>query len=586
MVEIPKKDGVAQCTLELFEDTYGDRHLVHGVVAKWAKEKPNAIAIIDAEDGREVSWAEFDQSTTAVALKLLDMGFEKGDIFVSTLPLLVEHIFIEYACFKIGVLFVPLDLRLKPPEVIRSVKILGDRVKAYAFLGKVTVAGNEVDFGPLGAAVKQNCPNVEYLVQFCKPDEAVEGAVSIYDLGAQAKELALAELGKGPAKSELLQKFGAVSASITENDGCLVIYTTGSTGLPKPALLSHRGITCQNMCLAHGFGMDEEERMLVNLPPSHVGCQTEQMMTPWFMGGTDVILHVFDPAKSLQAIQDYKVSAFGQIPALFALEWRLPNYDEYDLSSLKFALYGGQAVTRQFLEKLSTMAEKFGSGMGLTETSGFCTYTPLDGTVDDILAGLGHDMPVYPMTIRAPMNEDGSAGDELPDGEIGELCYKGPQTFLRYINNPEATKKTISTDGWLYSGDLGYKDEKGLHLSGRAKFVIKPKGYQVFPPQVEDALASFDGVVNAAVIGIQHDVFSEGIVALVEVKPDAAVTEADLKAHMKEAVAAYMRPLLYVFLKPGEIPLNRVAKTDYLECKKIAQQAVDEARAAGGWDKA
>src|SRR5690606_26869775 len=156
-----------------------------------------------------------------------------------------------------------------------------------------------------------------------------------------------------------------------ENDGAQVIYTTGSTGLPKPALLSHRNITCQNMCLAGGFDMRESPRMLVNLPPSHVGCQTEQLMTRLFSGGRAVILHIFDAEKSLRAIQDYQIDCFGQIPALFAMQWRLPNYRDFDLSSLRFALFGGQQVSRQFLEQLSQMAPNFGGGLGLTEMAGF-----------------------------------------------------------------------------------------------------------------------------------------------------------------------------------------------------------------------
>ncbi|MCK5346667.1 MAG: AMP-binding protein, partial [Candidatus Heimdallarchaeota archaeon] len=149
-------------------------------------------------------------------------------------------------------------------------------------------------------------------------------------------------LGKNP---ELLKRYNEAHDSIKETDGCQVIFTTGSTGFPKPALLSHRGITSQNLCLAYGFKMEESDSMLVNLPASHVGGQAEQLMTPLFMGGKVVVLNSFKPDLSLEAIQKYKVTTFGQIPALFNYEWMLPNYDEYDLSSLKFALYGGQSVS-------------------------------------------------------------------------------------------------------------------------------------------------------------------------------------------------------------------------------------------------
>ncbi|MHA1338135.1 MAG: class I adenylate-forming enzyme family protein, partial [Promethearchaeota archaeon] len=285
--------------------------------------------------------------------------------------------------------------------------------------------------------------------------------------------------------------------------------------------------------------------------------------------------------KSLKAIQDYRVTAFGQIPSLFVMEWRLPDYDKYDLSSLRFAIYGGQSVSRQFLEKLSKMAPQFGSGLGLTEMSGFVSYTPLDGTVDDILASLGHDFPITPLSIRKPMREDGYAGDELPDGEIGEICYKGPQVFKGYYKNEEATRKTISKDGWCYTGDLGWKDEEGLHLAGRGKFVIKPKGYQVYPPEVEAHIEKLPEVSLAAVVGAKHEVFSEGIIAFVELKKGKKITAEKIMEHCK-SLAAYKRPSLIVFM--DEIPLNRVDKTDYKQLYDMVPKIIEEERKKGGWD--
>ena len=577
MPELTYKNGVPQYTLEHFEQDFADRHLLHGVIAKYAKETPDKVAIIDAETGQQVTYAEFDRITTALAMQLLKMGFKKGDFFASSLPLLLEHIYLEYACFKIGVIFAPLDLRLKAPEVIRSLDII--KAKAFAFLGKTERA----DFSELGKAVMEKCPYIEHFIQFVKPGEEIEGVVSAFVIAQQAKELG-EKVASDPDAPEL-KAFKEATSQITENDGALVIYTTGSTGLPKPALLSHRNITCQNMCLGGGFGMNENTRMLVNLPPSHVGCQTEQLMTTFFWGGTNVILHIFDPEKSLKAIQDYKVTILGQIPALFAMEWRLPNYDQYDLSSLEFAIYGGQQVSKEFLKKLSTMAPKFGTGLGLTETAGFVTYTPPDASLEDIAASIGYDMPVTPMSIRKPMNPDGTAGEELPDGEVGEVCFSGPQIFIAYVNNEEAYKKTVSKEGICYTGDLGYRTEKGLHLVGRSKFVIKPKGYQVYPAQVEDHFCKLkDKVAACAVVGVEHEIFSEAIVAFIEKKPGVELTVEELEEHAK-GIAAYMRPLHYVILEQGQIPLNRVAKTDYLILKEWAKKEVEKLRAQGGWDK-
>jgi fatty-acyl-CoA synthase len=579
MTETIHRKGVPQYTLEHFEKDFADRHLLHGCIAKWAKERPEKVAIINADTKKEYTYLQVDQITTALAFKLLKLGFRKGDFLATSLPFLSEHIFIEYACFKIGVIHAPLDLRLKGPEVIRSLGLI--QAKGFAFLGKTAIA----DFTPLGHAVKEHCPFVEIFIQFTPPEETVDFALSAITLAAEA-ETEAKEIMADPGASETFKLYRETAATIRETDGCQVIYTTGSTGFPKPALQSHRNITCQNMCLGAAFGILDDSKMLVNLPPSHVGGQAEQLMTPFFWGGTAVVLHIFDPVKTLQTIQDYKVDSFGQIPALFAMEWMLPNYKDFDLSSLQFALYGGQQVTRQFLEQLAAMAPKFGTGLGLTEMAGFCTYSPLDGTVDDILASVGFDMPVTPLSIREPMKPDGRAGDELPDGTAGEICFSGPQVFIGYVNAEEAYAKTVSTDGVCYTGDLGFKDESGLHFSGRSKLVIKPKGYQVHPAQIEEHFAELtDKVAAAAAVGAQHDIFTEGVVLFVEKKPGVELTVAELQAHAKD-IAGYMRPSLYIILDAGQLPLNRVAKTDYVTLKQQANQAVDVERGQGGWDKA
>jgi fatty-acyl-CoA synthase len=570
--------GVPQCTLENFEQDFADRHLLHQVVAQWAREKPEALAFINADTKQEVTWDQFDKTTSALAMLLLQMGFQKGDFVATSLPYLTEHIYLEYACFKIGVVHVPLDLRLKGPEVIRSLGLI--QAKAYAFLGQTPLA----DFRELGKAVMAHCPFVEHFIQFSPPEETIEGAKNAFALAAEAQALAV-EAAKDPVGSAALAAYMKATAAVNEDDGAQVIFTTGSTGYPKPALLTHRNIACQNMCLGAAFGMDENTRMLVNLPPSHVGGQAEQLMTTFFYGGTVVLLHIFDPAKSLQAIQDYKVTVLGQIPAMFNLEWRLPDYDQYDLSSLQMAICAGQQVPRQLVEKVSTMAPQVPTGLGLTECAGFCTYTARDASVDDLMSGIGYDMPVYPMSIRQPMGGDGTAGDELPDGESGHICFRGPQTFLGYVNNPDATAQTVSKEGWLYTGDLGYKDEKGLHFSGRAKWVIKPKGYLVYPAQVEDHICELrDKVATCGVVGMDHDVWVEAIVAFVEKKPEVELTAEELEEHA-QAIAAYMRPSYYVILEPGQLPLNRVAKTDYVQLHERAKEEVARLRAEGGWDR-
>ncbi len=571
-------EKLATYTLERYETEFADRHLLHGVIEKWARETPDQFAMYEVDTGRQITYREFDQQSTAWALALVQMGFRPGDFLGTFLPLLAEHVLLEYACFKIGVIHAPVDLRLKAPEVIRSLGLV--QARGFVFPGK----WRTYDFSDIGRAVKEHCPYVEHFIQVAPAAEVIDGALPLaafIENADAAHQQAMQDRERSPLWQEYLQFHDAVKPT----DGAQVIYTTGSTGLPKPALLSHRNITSQNMCLAAGFEFEGESRMLVNLPPSHVGCQGEQLMTSFFSGGSAVILHVFDAELSLQAIQDYRVTCYGQIPAMFNMQWKLPNYSQYDLSSVKMLMFGGQQVTRPFVEKLAEAGCPIGTGLGLSEMAGFVTYTGGTRDIDALVEGVGWPMPITPLTIRKPMNPDGTAGEILPVGQTGEICFSGPQVFIDYVNNPEAYRKTVSRDGVCYTGDLGHFGPRGLIFSGRSKLVIKPKGYQIHPAQVEQHFAELkEHVAVCGAVGAPHDEFSEGVVLFLETRPAARLTRERLEEHAR-GIAAYMRPLHYVLLEPGTFPLNRVAKTDYVRLGELARAEVARLREKGGWDR-
>jgi acyl-CoA synthetase (AMP-forming)/AMP-acid ligase II len=183
------------------------------------------------------------------------------------------------------------------------------------------------------------------------------------------------------------------------------------------------------------------------------------------------------------------------------------------------------------------------------------------------------------------MRADGHAGDELPSGEIGHVCFRGPQTFLGYVNDPAATARAISRDGFLYTGDLGYKDAAGLHLSGRDKWVIKSLGYQIFPGDVEAHICGLvEKVASCVVVGVAHEVISEAPVAVVEKKPGVELSPQELDRHAR-SLPSYMRPRHWIVLEAGQMPLNRVAKPDYLRAQQKALQEIEQLRARGDWDR-
>jgi fatty-acyl-CoA synthase len=557
--------------------------LVNSYIDKWAKNRPDAIAIVQHEDGRKVTYKKFSSLIDFFALRLLDMGIKNGDRVATQLVLLPEHMALMYACFKIGAIFAPLDVRLLENEVVRDINKID--ASAFFFLGNTPVK----DFRKVGKAVKEGCPSVKHLVQFTpdpKPGDIIEGALGITQLMSKPRLIFL------KLKDMVTGNLNKIYQGLDKRTPALIIYTTGTTGEPKPAVLCHENIIVQNRVLERGIdykGDTQDFSILVNLPPSHVGCITETFMTTMFMGGKAVFLRIFDVKATLDAIQAHKIKVIGQIPTMFRMLWNFPEYDSYDLSSLEFVAYAGSAVDTVFLKRLSTMAPKFGTGIGMTENAGFATFTPTDISIEEMAGQVGQAFPdLAEVTVRKPMQPDGTAGEELSDEEIGDICYHPPIVFLEYYNQPEQTRNTISKEGILYTGDLGYfkqmNNYKALYLSGRKKFVIKQKGFNVFPGEIEEHIAQMEGVNIVDVVGVKHSLFDEGIFAFVQATPGVFLQSDAVMAHCK-SIASYKRPQHVEIWPEGEdLPLTRSAKVDKMLLLERAEKIVAKLRQNGKWD--
>jgi fatty-acyl-CoA synthase len=195
---------------------------------------------------------------------------------------------------------------------------------------------------------------------------------------------------------------------------------------------------------------------------------------------------------------------------------------------------------------------------------------------------------VADVTIRQPMKEDGSAGEELPDGEVGEICYHPPLVFIGYFGQPEETAKAVSREGILYTGDMGYFKNMGtyraLYMEGRRKFMIKQIGYNVFPDEVQGHIMDHPKVALAEVVGVPHRMFDEGIFAFVQPKPGETVTVEEIMDHC-QSIASYKRPQ-HVEIWPSDqmFLLTRMGKIDKPQMRNLALSRIEELRQAGGWD--
>ncbi|WP_449062820.1 class I adenylate-forming enzyme family protein [Planomonospora algeriensis] len=361
---------------------------------------------------------------------------------------------------------------------------------------------------------------------------------------------------------------GAVEADVTlppvelsPEDPATIFYTSGTTGVPKGALGSHRNVGQSPLTVAYSLlravvraGKDPAEAAgqrritLLTVPLFHVTGCFAVMTTTMFTGGGLVLMYKWDAERALELIEREKVTVFSGVPTNV---WQLlshPDLDKYDVSSLTSLGYGGAPAPPKLLERITEQlpSRAPSNGYGMTET----TALAINNSGQDYAAkpdSIGLPMPVVEVKIADPL------GDELPAGEVGELCLRGPNVILGYWNRPEATAETF-VGGWLHTGDLARVDSDGfVYIVDRAKDMVIRGGENVYCAEVEAALFEHPEVDDAAVIGIPHDELGEEVGAVVRLKSPVAPEE--LQAFLRERIAAFKVPVRF-WIREAELPRN------------------------------
>jgi len=562
------------------ESIFNPLPCIHHYLEKWAGNMPHGQAVIQHEEKRLLTYEQFNELVDLYVLRLVEMGLCKGDRVAGVSLHSITYLALQFACFKTGVIVCPLDIKLKTSETISAIEMITPRV-----LFLLDDRSSE-ETRALIEMAQRKCSSLEHFVQFRLSEnetlfpEAEDGN-KLFDVSA------LEELRKNDS---LVDACKIRYEGITTEDPALIIFTTGTTsGAPKPAVLQHQCVIAQMEITELSKNQKGQElRMMCSLPDSHVGGTTIQPYSAIYSGGTAILVHRFNPRVVLEAISQWRATWFGAVPMMFRMMWCQPDYDQFDLSSLRCVYYAGSTVNVDFLEELSTMAEMFGTSLGMTETAGFATISPFPVTPEELAGQVGMVTSIANITIREPMAADGSAGEELPIGELGEICYHPPLVFLGYFGMPEETAKAISQEGILYSGDIGCFENKGsynaLYIKGRKKFMVKQKGYNVFPDEVAAFISQMSEVKDVHVVGATHRFFDEGVVAFVKKEDDTNLSEQEVLDYCK-GIASYKRPQHVVLLVAGEeFPVNRVGKIDLIRLTEQANCLVEQLRNNGGWD--
>ena len=447
-------------------------------VLRRAKELGDKPALIDGPTGRTVSYTQLADSISIVAYNLAQRGFRKGDVCGILSPNCPEYGIAFHAIATLGGIVTPINPLYTKYEVGHQLKDSGARflITVPACAEKVVEAGEEA--------------GLEELFVF--------GSVP----------------GATPFDSLLVDNGRATQVEINPDEDLVALpYSSGTTGLPKGVMLTHRNLVA-NICQMEGLDyFYETDTLVCVLPLFHIYGLVVVLNMGLYSGATIVMLPRFELESFLQTLQDYDVSLAHVVPPVVLSLSKNPIVDNYKLPKLKTIFSGaaplGEELTRACMDRLGCSIRQ---GYGMTETS-----------------PVTHSSPAPPLDVKfgsvgvlAPNTEckivDLATGEALGPGEKGEVCVRGPQIMRGYLNKPEATAHTIDVENWLHTGDIGYFDEDGhFFIVDRAKELIKYKGFQVPPAELEAVLLTHPSVADAAVIPYPDDEAGEvpkGIIVL------------------------------------------------------------------------
>ncbi|GAC1477576.1 MAG: long-chain fatty acid--CoA ligase [Acidimicrobiales bacterium] len=462
-------------------------------------------------DAIEMTYTELDDATARVAALLGTRGVGPGDRVGLMLPNVPAFAVCYYGILRAGAVAVPMNVLLKRREV--------------AFY-----------LGNSGAKLV-----------FAWADFAAEAEPGSADAGAECVSVALGEF------EESLRAESAVPGLVgrADDDTAVILYTSGTTGTPKGAELTHANLAGNVEASSGLFAAGTEDVILGALPLFHVFGQTCGLNVSVRVGSCLTLIPRFDPAKALEIIGRDRVTVFQGVPTMFAAMLNLPGAEAYDVSTLRVCASGGSAmpleVMRGFEQRFNCMVLE---GYGLSETSPVASFNHPDrerkpGSIGTPITGV--EMKVVD-----------EQGQELPAGEVGEIVVRGPNVMKGYWQLPEATAVAI-VDGWLHTGDMARVDDDGyFFIVDRKKDMIIRGGYNVYPREIEEVLYEHPAVREAAVVGVPDAYLGEEVGAAVVLKADATATADEIRDFVKGQVAAYKYPRRIWFV--DELPKGSTGK--------------------------
>ncbi|MCT9868432.1 acyl-CoA synthetase [Paenarthrobacter aurescens] len=486
--------------------------------------------------GQTLSYAELADRTDRLATALRDRGVAKGHRVAylgENHPSFVETFF---ACGLLGAIFVPLNTRLAAPELQFQLQDSGARLLVNAAALDTVAAASVVDTDITHRLVV--APDGGTDGSAVKPPSGVEHYGDVIDAAFPTP----------------------LDDAVTLDDGAMILYTSGTTGKPKGALLTHGNITWNCINTVVDMDLNRNDVALMISPLFHVA-SLDMGLLPMLLKGATVVLEAkFDAGRVLELVGQHNVTTLNGVPTTFQMLCDHPDWSTADLSSLDKLTCGGSAVPGRVLEAYEQRGIGFTSCYGMTETAPGATMLPASRSKEKAgSAGLPHFFT--DVRIADPL------GGVAAPGTVGEIQISGPNVIKEYWNRPEATADSYADTSWFRSGDMGHQDGEGfLFVSDRIKDMIISGGENIYPAEVEAAIAELPAVGSVAVIGVADETWGEVPRAIVTLREGESLTEEQLRSHLDGRLARYKIPKSVVFVE--EMPRTASGKIRKMDLRK------------------
>ncbi|MEU6299071.1 AMP-binding protein [Streptomyces erythrochromogenes] len=528
------------CEVPLLGDTIGEN------LDRTVRRFPDRDALVDVAAGRRWTYAELAADVDALALGLLDLGIVKGDRVGIWAPNRAEWTLVQYATAKIGAVLVTVNPAYRSHELEYVLRQSGIRLLAAADRFKSS------DYAAMIEEVHPRCPALEFVALLGGP---------LWD--------SLLERGRRGDPADLAR----AQEALGPDDAVNIQYTSGTTGFPKGATLSHHNILNNGFFVGELCHYTEQDRVCIPVPFYHCFGMVMGNLACTSHGAAMVIpAPSFEPVATLAAVESERCTSLYGVPTMFIAELAEPGFDAYDLSSLRTGIMAGSPcpveVMREVIERMGMTEVSICYGM--TETSPVSTQTRAGDSVERRVSTVGRVGPHLEVKVVDPRT-----GRTVPRGEPGELCTRGYSVMLGYWEEPERTAEAVDAARWMHTGDLAVMDDDGyLSITGRIKDMVIRGGENLYPREIEEFLHTHPDVLDVQVIGVPDAKYGEELMAWVRMREGAEPLTADaVRAYCAGRLAHFKIPR-YVHVVE-EFPMTVTGKVRKVEMRQEALRLLE-----------